>query len=53
MEKLKFRQGMKDALPICIGYLSVALAFGVLAVRNGWPLWAPPLISATNLSGTG
>lgn len=51
--KLSFKQGIKDALPICIGYFSVALAFGVLAVKNNWPLWAPPLISATNLSGTG
>ena len=51
--KLSFRQGIKDAIPICIGYFSVALAFGVLAVKNNWPLWAPPFISATNLSGTG
>ncbi len=52
-KKLTFKNGITDGLPICIGYFSVALAFGVLAVQHGWPLWAPPLMSATNLSGTG
>ncbi len=51
--KLSFKQGLKDALPICLGYLSVAIAFGVLAVQKQIPLWAPPVISMTNLSGTG
>ena len=50
--KLTFRQGFKDSIPTCIGYLSVALAFGVLAVQKGLPLWAPPLLSVTCLSGT-
>lgn len=51
--KLTFRQGMIDSIPTCIGYLSVSLAFGVLAVQKGMPLWAPPLLSLTCLSGTG
>lgn len=50
---LSFKDGIIDALPICLGYISVAIAFGVLAVQNGLPLWAPPLISVTSLSGTG
>ncbi len=52
-EKLSFKQGLIDAIPICLGYISVAIAFGVLAVQNKMPLWAPTLISLTNLSGTG
>ncbi len=52
-KKLTFKNGITDGLPICIGYFSVAIAFGVLAVQHGWPLWAPALMSATNLSGTG
>jgi len=52
-EKLTMKQGFIDGLPICLGYISVAIAFGVLAVQKGLPLWAPPIISVTNLSGTG
>ena len=47
------KQGFVDGLPICLGYVSVAIAFGVLAVQKKLPLWAPPIISITNLSGTG
>ena len=28
-------QGMKDGLPIALGYLSVSFAFGMLSVKNG------------------
>lgn len=52
-QRLSFKDGIKDALPICLGYISVAIAFGVLAIQKGLPLWAPPLISVLNLSGTG
>ena len=46
-------QGMKDGLPIALGYLSVSFAFGMLSVKNGLPFWAPISISLTNLTGTG
>ena len=52
-KRLTFKKGLIDAVPICLGYISVAIAFGVLAVQNKMPLWAPTLISITNLSGTG
>lgn len=52
-ERLTFKKGLADALPICLGYISVAIAFGVLAVQNNMPLWAPTIISITNVSGTG
>ena len=50
---LSFKDGIIDALPICLGYVSVSIAFGVLAIQNGLPLWAPPIISVFDLSGTG
>ena len=43
-------QGMKDGLPIALGYLSVSFAFGMLSVKNGLPFWAPISISLTNLT---
>ena len=46
-------KGMKDGLPIALGYLSVSFAFGMLSVKNGLPFWAPISISLTNLTGTG
>lgn len=48
-----FIAGMKDGLPIALGYLSVAFAFGMLSVKQGLPVWAPIAISLTNLTGTG
>lgn len=51
--RARFCKGMKDGLPIALGYLSVAFAFGMLSVKNGLPFWAPISISLTNLTGTG
>lgn len=50
---LTFKKGLKDAVPIALGYLSVSFAFGISSIMNGLPAWAPILISATNLTGTG
>jgi len=48
-----FLKGAKDGLPIALGYLSIAFAFGILAVEKGLPFWAPILISLTSFTGTG
>ena len=48
-----FSKGAKDGVPIALGYLSVSLAFGILAVNSGQPLWAPVVTSLTNFTGTG
>lgn len=48
-----FYKGMKDGLPIAIGYLSVSFAFGMSAIEMGLPMWSPILISLTNFTGTG
>lgn len=52
-KKIQFLRGAKDALPVFMGYLSVAITFGVIAVEKGLPIWAPTLISMTCLTGTG
>lgn len=53
MEKTEFREGIRDGLPICLGYLSVSMAFGLTAVKSGMPIWATILISLTNLTSAG
>jgi 4-azaleucine resistance transporter AzlC len=50
---LSFRKGLKDGVPIALGYVSVSFAFGMLAVEKGLPLWSPILLSITNFTGTG
>ena len=49
----RFSKGMKDGLPIALGYLSVSFAFGMISVKNGLPFWVPISISLTNYTGTG
>lgn len=53
MDNLTFRKGLRDAVPIALGYFSVSAAFGMICVSNKLPLWAAPLISLTNFTGTG
>lgn len=48
-----FIQGLADGLPICLGYLSVAFAFGIFAVNSGLRPWQALLISMTNVTSAG
>lgn len=50
---LTYKKGLKDGLPIGLGYLSVSFAFGVTAVSLGIPELIALLISATNLTSAG
>ena len=52
-EQLTFRKGLKDGLPICLGYISVSFAFGMMATQGGLPVWVALLISMTNLTSAG
>ena len=40
-------------MPICLGYLSVSFAFGIMATQGGLPAWVALLISMTNLTSAG
>lgn len=53
MNKQEFLQGARDGFPICLGYFSVSMAFGLTAVLGGLPLWSAVLISLTNLTSAG
>lgn len=48
-----FLQGIKDGLPICLGYISVAFAFGIFARGNGLGILETLLISMTNVTSAG
>ena len=49
----EFKAGIKDGIPICLGYFSVSAAFGVSAVKMGMPVWLAVLMSLTNLTSAG
>ncbi len=53
MKKEEFLQGIRDGIPICLGYFSVSMAFGLTSVLSGLPIWAAVLISLTNLTSAG
>jgi len=48
-----FFSGIKDGIPIGLGYLSVSFTFGIMAVNSGLPVWIAVLISMTNLTSAG
>lgn len=53
MKKQEFLEGIKDGMPICLGYFSVSMAFGLTVVLSGLPIWSAVLISLTNLTSAG
>lgn len=53
MKKQEFLEGIRDGIPICLGYFSVSMAFGLTAVLSGVPVWAAVMISLTNLTSAG
>ena len=50
---LNYKKGLKDGIPIALGYLSVSFAFGVTAVSLGVPEFIALIISMTNLTSAG
>ncbi len=50
---MTFKKGLKDGIPIALGYLSVSFAFGVTAVDKGIPALIALLTSMTNLTSAG
>lgn len=48
-----FRLGLKDGVPIGLGYLSVSFTFGMMAVAAGLPVWAAVLVSMLNVTSAG
>ena len=53
MNKIEFKEGLRDGIPICLGYFSVSFALGISAVKAGIPIWIATLMSLTNLTSAG
>ena len=53
LEENSFIKGIKDGIPICLGYLSVAFAFGIFATESGLGILQTLLISMTNVTSAG
>lgn len=53
MENSSFRMGIRDGLPICLGYLSVSFAFGIFATGAGLSVYEALLISMLNVTSAG
>lgn len=49
----RFINGVKDGMPVCIGYLAVAFAFGISAVSQGLSAFQATLISMANVTSAG
>ena len=52
-ENNSFKMGLRDGIPIFLGYLSVSFAFGIFAVGAGLSIIEALLISMTNLTSAG
>lgn len=51
--KSSFIKGIIDGMPICLGYLSVAFAFGIFATDSGLGVLETLFISMTNVTSAG
>ena len=49
----EFKRGIKNGIPICLGYFSVSFAFGIFTVSNGLTAIEAVLISMTNVTSAG
>ena len=53
MNQNHFINGMKDGIPIGLGYFAVSFTFGIAAVSAGIPEFGAALISLTNVTSAG
>jgi len=49
----EMKKGLRDGIPICLGYFSVAFAFGIFCVNSGLSPLQATLISMTNVTSAG
>ena len=48
-----FSRGLKAGIPIGLGYFSVSISFGILAISGGFTWWQALLISMTTVTSAG
>ena len=52
-ENNNFKMGLRDGIPICLGYFSVSFAFGIFACGSGLSVLEAVLISMLNVTSAG
>lgn len=50
---MEFRKGIRDGIPIALGYFAVSFSFGLLAVSSGLKGFQAVIISLTNVTSAG
>ncbi len=50
---LQWRKGVRDGIPIALGYLAVSFSFGIVAKKAGLTAFQGPLMSVVNLTSAG
>ncbi len=53
MDIQSFKRGLKDGIPIGLGYFAVSFTFGMMSAAGGLSTWQAVLISLTNLTSAG
>lgn len=48
-----FKEGLLAGLPVCLGYISVSFAFGMMVSQAGMPIGMGVLMSLTNVTSAG
>jgi predicted branched-subunit amino acid permease len=51
--KNEFRQGIRDGVPIAVGYLSVSFSLGIMVAAGGLSVFQGALMSLTNVTSAG
>lgn len=51
--KNNFTEGLKDGVPIALGYLSVSFSIGIMAVSSGLDIFQGAFMSLTNVTSAG
>lgn len=49
----EFKCGLKDSIPIALGYFSVSFSFGIVALQDGLTVFQAVLTSLTNVTSAG
>lgn len=52
-KKSAYKKGLRDGIPICLGYIAVSFSFGILARSAGISPLQAVMMSATNLTSAG
>ncbi|MCM1158005.1 MAG: AzlC family ABC transporter permease [Bacteroidales bacterium] len=48
-----YKRGLRNGIPVALGYLAVSFTFGMASAESGLSLWQAVLISLTNVTSAG